>query len=59
MKKYKKSHPGFDPWTPATIVSILTLDHQSQILRAPTKLFMSRSKLREEISQTSKSDRQE
>jgi hypothetical protein len=39
MKKYKKSQPGFKPWTLATIVSILTLDHQSQILRVFTKLF--------------------
>ena len=38
---------------------ILTLDHQSQIHCIPTKLSMWRSQLREQICQTSKSDRQE
>jgi hypothetical protein len=59
IKKYKKSHPGFEPWAPATIKNVLTLEHQSQIPKTLTKLFMSRSQLREQIFQTSKSDRQE
>ncbi len=45
--------------TPAKTVTILTLDHQSQLHRDPTKLLMLRSQLREQICQTSKSDWQE
>ncbi len=47
MKKYNNSHPGSEPRTPVTVVSIMTLDHQSQIHIVSTKLFMVRSQLRE------------
>ncbi len=47
-----------DPF--ASQAGILLLDHQSWYRNTPcTKLFISRSQLREQICQTSKSDRQE
>jgi hypothetical protein len=61
MSEWKniKLHPGFQHETPASVTSILSLDHQCQIHSIPTKLLMWRSQLREQICQISKSDRQE
>jgi hypothetical protein len=46
--------PKIRPERPGSIVCILTLDHQSQVHKVPTKLLMWRSQLREQICQTSK-----
>ncbi len=54
-----KLHSRFEPKNPASVISILSLDYKSQRIKVLSKLFMSRSQLREQICQCSKSDRQE
>ncbi len=59
-RKNSKLHTqNSNPEPPASVISNLTLDHQSQKQSVPTKRFMWRSQLREQICQISKSDRQE